>query len=162
MQHTKKFSVATLSIACGIGLFAAGIGSANAACTNASLVGTFYYTSVEVEIRPTGTDYCEQTGTATADGAGHFTSVVQTRRCSLSPGGTSTGTNQEYKVKPDCSFTSEEIPPSPGSTSHGMILMNGDMVLVDGTLKSPTNSVKINHVVAVRTSKKKPPVMKKK
>lgn len=160
MQQHNKLILTALSIACGIGLFAASFSSAHAACTNANLVGTYYYTTAEVEITTAGTNYCEQTGTATADGAGHFTSVVIKRRCSLTSG--TTGGDLTYTVNPDCSFTSEEVPPSPGSTSHGMILMNGDLVLVDGTLKSPTNSVKINHVVAVRTSKKKPGKMIKK
>lgn len=163
MKTREQLKSYALSISFGLGIFAISMNAATAACTNASLVGTFYLDSVEVEAVSAGTDYCEQTGIATADGAGHFRTSHLYRRCSISGISHPAAKVHKYKVNADCSFSSAEVPPTPGSIGHGMILMKGDLVLADGTRRSASNSMKINHVVAVRTSKKRPlPIKRKK
>jgi hypothetical protein len=128
-------------------------------CTNASVSGTFYFTAAQIFVRPgdPGPDYCDEYGTAVADGAGNMRSTSM-RRCSISSptARRDTGRNT-YRVNPDCSFTITEIRDdgTPGVTDHGKILMKGEMVLVDGTARAATDTSKLFHVVAVRTSKDK-------
>lgn len=125
--------------------------AADPPCTNASLSGTFYYTVAQIHVTTAGPDYCDEYGTAVADGAGNMRTSSM-RRCSLSAPTPAPATGAlTYKVNPDCSVAFTDVPG--GQITHGKILMKGDMVLVDGTTR--TDSSKLQHAVAVRTSKDK-------
>ncbi len=124
-------------------------------CNNASLSGTFYYTVAQIHVTAAGPDYCDEYGTAVADGAGNLRTRSQ-RRCSLSaPTAVPDTGRSTYRVNADCTVLVTEVRDDgrPGDTSHGKILMKGDMVLVDGTTR--TDSSKLQHAVAVRTSRDK-------
>ena len=131
------------------------------ACTNASLVGTYYFTVAQIYVTPSGPDYCDEFATVIANGAGKTTDS-HTRRCSLSGNQTNVPGKMTYKVNTDCSVIFKDVQPAGGlgQPVHGKILMNGDMVLVDGTTR--TDNSKLFHAVGVRTSKAKLPVLLKK
>jgi len=165
MLNTPKHRINTMITTVVLTILTLGSTSSWAACTNANLVGTFYVTIAQIFVTSAGTDYCDEYGTAIANGAGRIQAKT-TRRCSYSGSPTSETGKLVYKVSPDCSVALTELKDdgSLGQPSHGKILMRGDMLLVDGT--SRTDDSKLMHVIAIRTSKNKkfilaPHVLKK-
>jgi hypothetical protein len=104
------------------------------------LRGTYYFVVTEIRfehlpgIPDPVMDYCTGYGTITFDGAGGAAISSGTRRCSATGTVTDSG-NFTYTVNSDGSFLLTEV--GFADPSHGQILDNGNMILVDGTLRNP-------------------------
>jgi hypothetical protein len=120
-------------------------------CTNATLEGTYSASTFSIREEVDGMDYCNEYSRVEADGAGRITGVG-VNRCTLhndTPVSES-GSLIYYSVNRDCSVTFTDVRPdgSLGEVSHGLIVMRGDMVLLDGTTRR--GAEKLFHGVAVR------------
>jgi hypothetical protein len=124
--------------------------SARGAFNEASLRGSYKYNLVDVRTGRSGLDFCEETGTATLDGSGNAT-VVATRRCSNPAAITDVTNTMTYKVSSDGQVTFRDVGAARGTTTHGWIVDGGNMVLIDGTTKTPPGAgTLVTHGVAAK------------
>jgi hypothetical protein len=116
--------------------------------SNASLVGDYLFIFKEIS-GPFNLTFCDQAGTLSFDGVG--TALVDgISRCSDGTNVTTTpfsGT-KFYEVNSDGSFTLGDQPdPAP---LHGQIVLDGNSLLLDGTLAVSSTTQLIKQVVAMK------------
>jgi hypothetical protein len=117
----------------------------------ASLHGDYKYNLAQVQLVAHGAyDFCEESGTATFDGRG-ITTIAAIRRCS-NPATTKKITMAlTYTVRSNGEVTFREAGAPRGANTHGWIVDGGNMVLIDGTTKTPAGvNDLITHGVAAK------------
>lgn len=117
--------------------------------TNADLNGTYLFILTQIRTEFVAgspvTNYCENAGTLTFDGAGTLT-VSSTRRCSATGTVADAGTFV-YAVNADGSFLVDDTLAF-GDPVHGQIVERGASLLLDGTART-NPQVMIFHGVAM-------------
>lgn len=110
------------------------------------LSGTYRYNLIELRTVETAPeiDYCDEYGTAVADGAGHLV-ASGTRKCSVT-GSATDSHDHTYTVAPDGTVLVTEVGAS--ESTRGQIVDGGKILLIDGTTRGP--GILVMHGVAVR------------